>query len=197
MRLKSFLPAIAAMLFLSCSTAALAHPGHGDAVGFFHGVGHPLTGVDHMLAMLMVGLFAVQMGGRAVWRLPAAFMAFLALGSIVGLSGVTPSTVEAAIGLSVLLLGLALALQLRWSPGVATGLVVAAALVHGHAHDAEAAGGVSFAYVSGFLLSTALLHGVGIAAGLGLRRAAPDGGRRIMRIAGAATAATGALLLTY
>lgn len=197
MRLKSLLPVISGALFLSASTAAFAHPGHGDEMSLMQGLAHPLTGVDHMLAMVMVGLFAVQIGGRALWQLPATFMAAMAIGAMAGVTSISASMVELGIGLSVVLLGAVIALQARWSLVGATLLGGAVALVHGQAHGAEAAGEVSAAYVAGFLLSTALLHAAGIAGGVALHRIARDGGRVAGRITGAAAAAAGLLLIAH
>jgi len=113
---------------------AFAHPGHDETATFAQGLVHPLSGADHLLAMVMVGLFAVQMGGRALWLLPATFLAAMAAGSLAGLSGITTAATEIGIALSVAGLGAIVALQLRTPLAVATALVAAVALVHGHAH---------------------------------------------------------------
>jgi urease accessory protein len=175
-------------------SAAFAHPGHDLTATFVQGVIHPLSGIDHMLAMVMVGLFAVQLGGRALWLLPSAFLAAMVVGSLAGLSGITPSMKEVGIALSVVLLGAMIALQPPTPVTVAMALVAAVALVHGHAHGAEAQGAVSFAYVIGFLVGTAGLLLGGMLAGLCIVRVSR--GTLIARAAGVTAAGTGVLLLT-
>jgi len=191
--LRHRIPVVSAFLALLPS-AAFAHPGHDLTATFVQGVIHPLSGADHMLAMVMVGLLAVQLGGRALWLLPPTFLAAMAVGSLAGFSGITPSTIEIGIALSVVLLGAVIALGLRTPVTVATALVGAVALAHGHAHGAEAHGAVSLAYVSGFLVGTAGLLLAGMLAGLCL--AGVGRGKLITRAAGVAAAGTGALLLT-
>lgn len=173
---------------------AFAHPGHDETATFAQGLLHPLSGADHLLAMVMVGMFAVQMGGRALWLLPATFLAAMAAGSLAGLSGITTAATEIGIALSVAGLGAIVALQLRTPLAVATALVAAVALVHGHAHGAEAHGALSVAYVGGFLLGTAGLLAAGMLAGLVIP--ALNHGNLLTRTAGVAVAGTGLLLLT-
>jgi len=161
--------------------AALAHPGH-DAVGFTHGVMHPLGGLDHVLAMVAVGLYAALLGGRALWLVPATFVGAMAMGGAFGAAGVTLPYTEAGIALSVIVLGLAVALRLA---GVF-------AIFHGHAHGAEMPQDASgTAYAAGFMVATALLHGAGIAIGVAAGRL----GWRIAQAAGGAMAAAGVVLL--
>jgi urease accessory protein len=111
-----------------------------------------------------VGVFAYQRGGVSIWMLPAAFLGMMALGGLAGLSGAAlPS--ELGIALSVIALGILVALRIAPSALIAVALVGSFAVFHGHAHGAEAAGASAYAYVTGFLLGTALLHLVGIALG--------------------------------
>ncbi|RVT96395.1 HupE/UreJ family protein [Rhodovarius crocodyli] len=166
---------------------ALAHPGHG-ADGLVHGLAHPLLGLDHVLAMVLVGVMAAQLSGRALWLVPASFLLVMALGGVMGAAGVALPFVEAGIALSVIVLGAAVAFGLRAPLAVAMGLAGLFALFHGHAHGAEIpenAGGL--AYAAGFLAATALLHGLGVLAGR-LRPAA-------LRVAGGAAALAGVVLL--
>jgi urease accessory protein len=151
---------------------AFAHPGHDETATFMQGLLHPLSGADHLLAMLMVGLFAVQLGGRALWLLPSTFLAAMVAGSLAGLSGIATSATEIGIALSVVGLGAIVAFRIRTPLTVATPLVAAAALVHGHAHGAEAHGALSLAYIVGFLAATAGLLAAGMLAGLGIARIA-------------------------
>src|SRR5262249_18890060 len=140
-------------------TAAFAHPGIGDAHGFVHGFAHPLGGLDHILAMVTVGIFAWQLGGRARWLLPAAFVLALA-------AGLSVPFVELGIAVSVIVLGAIVAFARKAPVAIAVGIVGLFAIFHGHAHGTEmpldATGG---AYAAGFMLATALLHVAGIALG--------------------------------
>lgn len=176
---------------------AHAHPLHGDAAGFAGGLMHPLSGIDHLLAMVAVGIWAAQLGGSAVWKVPMAFVITMLLGAAVGLSGTGPvqieSAVEPVIAASVLVLGLVISLQLRLLPGVASLLVAAFALFHGHAHMAELPAAVStLGYVIGFALMTALLHGTGIATAYLLQRHASAA---LLRAGGVGVAGIGVWLL--
>jgi urease accessory protein len=157
-----------ALLFplLAISSSALAHPGHG-ADGFVHGFAHPFAGLDHLLAMLAVGLWAARFHGVPRWILPLAFVSFMALGG-----GLSLPMVEPMIAVSVLVLGLGAAIGSRLP--VATGAAVTAlfALYHGQAHFAEIPAGASAAgFALGMLSATALLHGAGLALALQLARA--------------------------
>lgn len=143
--------------------AALAHDGHG--AGFAAGLVHPLTGADHLLAMVAVGLWAAGLGGRAVWALPGAFVGALAAGAVAGVAGLALPGVEPGILASVMVLGALAALAVRMPMGVAVAGVAGFGLLHGLAHGAEVTG--SFApYAVGFTLTSLALH----LAGLGLGR---------------------------
>lgn len=170
------------------SPAAFAHIGN-HADGFTHGFTHPFGGLDHLLAMVAVGLWALQQGGRALYALPVTFMTSMALGFGLGLGGIDLPYTETGIALSVLALGLAIALSLK--PGLALALPITAlfALCHGYAHGAEMPEGAPvLLYAAGMLLGTGLLHGAGL---LAARYAKLP----LLRAAGAATAAAGLALL--
>lgn len=185
MRLRPSLPILSAAGLVLLPSAALAHPGHDHVASFMTGALHPLSGLDHILAMVVVGLFAVQIGGRALWALPASFIIAMALGGAAGASGGTLAFVELGIVASVALLVAMVVLRLRPSMLAAMALAGVAGLFHGHAHGAEAAGSLSALYLAGVLLSTAALQATGIAAGLVLRRVLPmDGPRLATRRAG-------------
>ena len=124
---------IAAALTL-VPTAALAHPGFGEMHGFAHGFAHPLGGLDHILAMVTVGIFAWQLGGRALWLVPAAFVAAMAAGGELALTGVPVPMVETGIAASVIVLGAIVALGIKAPLAIAMGLVGLFAIFHGHAH---------------------------------------------------------------
>ena len=155
--------AIAAM-----ATTAEAHVGApGHVHGFLNGFLHPLTGIDHILAMVAVGAFAVVLGGRALWVLPLTFMTVMLAGGILGMTGFALPAVETGIAASVLVLGTVVALQWKAPLRVATALVGFFAVFHGFAHGAEMpvdASGSSFG--AGFLVATALLHAIGMALAL-------------------------------
>lgn len=175
-----------------CSSAH-AHAGHA-ADSFASGLAHPLSGLDHLLAMVAVGLWAAQQGGRRTWLLPLCFLALMAGGAALGAAGVALPGVELGIAMSLLVLGVLIAACVRM-PAVASALLVGVlAIVHGHAHGAEIpakAGAAS--YATGFLVVTALLHAAGIGLGIALQRGAA--GPRLTHTLGAATAVAGLLLL--
>ncbi|PBC05346.1 HupE/UreJ family protein [Mesorhizobium sp. WSM3860] len=181
--------ALAAILFLAAALPAYAHVGVGTTSSFTAGFMHPLSGLDHMTVMIAVGLWAAMKGGKAVWAWPLAFVGVMVAGAALGMLQVPVPFVEPGILASVVALGLlvALAVDLPVSGGMA--IIGLFALFHGHAHGTEVpenAGGLE--YMAGFAVATALLHGIGIAAavGLGLRF------RALTRLAGAACAAVGA-----
>lgn len=174
---------------------AFGHPGHfvHPAHGFADGWAHPFHGIDHILAMLAVGLLAARAGGGALWLLPAVFLAGCAAGGLLAAAGVPGAGVEYAIALSVIAFGVLLALArgpaLRWEAGIVTLF----ALFHGHAHVAELSGPASShaAIGAGFLLASAVLIALGIAGGRLASRLAPSA----VRLGGGAIAGAGAVLL--
>ena len=171
---------------------AYAHVGVGQTSGFAHGFVHPLTGLDHIAAMVAVGLWAAQRGGRALWVVPLTFVGVMSVSGLLGALGVSVPLVEPGIVASVFVLGVLVAAAVRL-PLVASSLIVGLfAVFHGHAHGAEMPETVSgLAYGLGFVLATGLLHGCGI--GLGLL-AGRLGSPRFVRYAGGATAALGVYL---
>ncbi|MGY2051924.1 HupE/UreJ family protein [Methylobacterium sp. JK268] len=167
------LPLLAAALLL-LPQAALAHPGHGDAAGLAHGFVHPLSGADHVLAMVAVGLLAALRGGRALWALPAAFLGMMVVGGVLGASGVALPSVETGIALSIVAFGLAVAVGGGLPLAALAALVGVFAVFHGHAHGAEIPETASgLAYGAGFVAATALLHAAGIGLGLAAARVRP------------------------
>jgi len=179
---------VSAMLAMM-ATAADAHTGVGSTSGFVHGFMHPISGVDHILAMVAVGLFAVQLGGRALWLVPLSFVSMMVVGGVLGMSGVNVPFVEIGIGLSVVVLGAIVAFNWKAPTVAAMAICGLFAIFHGHAHGAEmpdSAGGASYAL--GFVLATALLHVVGIGLGITAGRYMSS---RVARIGGAAMALAG------
>ncbi len=163
---------ISATLLLAISGSAIAHPFHPIGSGFGAGFVHPFAGLDHLLAMVAVGLWAAQFGWRWLWAIPLAFVTAMLAGGVLGFAGLTLPLVEPMIAASVLALGLLIVLRihLRWA-GVL--LVAAFAIFHGVAHGTElpAAAG-ALPYAAGFVLATALLHALGLATGLQVKIAA-------------------------
>lgn len=172
-------------LSLFCGAAA-AHTG-GAAGGFSEGFLHPFLGLDHLLAMIAVGLWAVQRGGRALWAVPAAFAGATLIGGALALQGGGLPYVETGVALSVLVLGLLIAAQYRRTAAAAA-IAATFALFHGYAHGLEMAPALSsMRYVLGFVLATIFLHGVGFLAG--------SIGRRATCVAGFGIAAAGLALI--
>ena len=176
--------------------SASAHVGVGDTHGLLHGFSHPLGGIDHVLAMIAVGIFAAHLGGRALWLVPFSFVSTIAIAGLLGMAGVWLPFVEIGIGMSVVVLGLAIAFQLNLPTLAAMGLVGFFAIFHGHAHGAEMPESVSgLAYGIGFVCATALLHAVGIGLGTATRHASKEYNRRIIQVSGGAMAIAGIAIL--
>ncbi len=171
------------------SGPAAAHTFGAEGAGFAAGLSHPLLGLDHLLAMVAVGLWAAQLGGRAVWQVPAAFVLALAAGAGLAMAGVGVPAVEPGIMASVLVLGLLVAGAVRLPAPLGMAVVGLFALCHGHAHGAEMpAAAEPLLYASGFILATVALHAVGVALGLAAARLATP---LAARCAGAGVAAAG------
>lgn len=184
-------PIILGLAFFLPSLAH-AHVGVGDTVGFATGVGHPLRGVDHILAMVAVGLWAAQRPGRARWVIPATFVLVMAFAGAVGMMGILVPFAEQGIVLSVLVLGVLVAGAVRLPLLASILLVGLFAIFHGHAHGAEMPPNASgLAYGAGFVFSTALLHALGIGVALLARRL---GQARLARISGGIIALSGMYL---
>ncbi len=146
-------------------TSLFAHTSHGT-FGFSSGFTHPVLGLDHLLAMLSVGMLSAQMGGRAIWTIPATFVAFMLVGGILGMIGVPLFSVEIGIAISVLVLGLAIAADKKIPVLLAMVGVGFFALFHGHAHGEEMPSSAQpFLYALGFILGTTLIHLAGVAIG--------------------------------
>ncbi|HTS02165.1 MAG TPA: HupE/UreJ family protein [Thermoanaerobaculia bacterium] len=172
-----------ALLVLALAMApAQAHVQAGEAGGFVSGFHHPISGLDHVLAMVSVGLWGAQLGAPAMWLLPVVFPMVMAIGGFLGLVGVPLPGVEIAIALSAVLLGLAVAREARPPLAAAAALVGFFAIFHGHAHGTELPPGQSgILYSIGFVVATGLLHLTGIAIGLVHRW---PWGRAALRVAG-------------
>lgn len=180
-------------LLVAGAAPALAHTGVGHTHGFFAGITHPVGGLDHLLAMLAVGIWSAlssrgQMG--RMWVAPAAFMAAMLVGATAGYLQVPLPMVETGIALSVALLGLLILARVEVSLVVGAALAAVFAIYHGQAHGSEATGAI-LAYMAGFVIATAALHGIGVGLGLAMTRV-----RLAAPVAGTAIAAAGAYLLS-
>jgi urease accessory protein len=181
--------------------AGLAFPGQASAhiigvhgMGFAGGFMHPFTGYDHLLAMLAVGFWAARLGGRAIWMLPSAFLSSAALACLLAIGGGgSVPVMEGGIAVSLLALGMLIAMESRPGLWPAVSLVAVFGLFHGYAHGVEMPYAASpLGYAAGFLLATATLHAIGVTMGMWTLRHAP---RLWPRLAGLAVALPGLVLL--
>jgi urease accessory protein len=172
---------------------ASAHVEAGHAEGFLAGLNHPISGLDHVLAMVSVGLWGAQLGAPAIWLLPVTFPLVMAFGGFLGLLGVPLPGVEIGIAVSAILLGTMVCTQARPPLWVAATAVGFFAVFHGHAHGTELPAGQSgLLYSIGFVTTTGALHATGIAIGLVHRWA---WGRVALRAAGAVVGLGGLFFL--
>lgn len=183
-------------LFFIIATApalAFAHTGDGPHVGFLHGFSHPFSGLDHVLAMVAVGLWAAQWQGRMLWFIPMAFVAMMGLGGLLGMVSVPSILAEHGIVLSLVILGILLIRRMALQPGFSLGLIAVFALSHGYAHGNEMPSDISLlGYASGFMSATVLLHLIGIGLALLLRN---RGSINWLRFSGIMVSGYGGLLL--
>ena len=180
-------------LLLLCAQPAFAHPQKGEAAGFLTGFRHPISGLDHVLAMVAVGLWGAQLGAPAIWLLPVAFPLVMAFGGMLGLMGVPIPGIEYGIALSAILLGAAVMFEYRPPLGLAAALVGFFAIFHGHAHGTELPPGQSaLLYSMGFVVATGCLHAVGIGIGAVHRW---RWGQSLLRFAGGLVAMGGAFFM--
>jgi urease accessory protein len=187
--------AIISIAIYLITTPARAHFGHDAAefsgINFLNGLLHPLTGVDHLAAMLAVGLWSA-LTARRLWTAPLAFAAMLLVGALLGLSGMALPALEPMMAASLLVLGLLVALRARLPAAAAAALVGGFAVFHGVAHGTELAGASApWAPLVGMLITTVALHAAGLALGLSLRHRSPVGSR----LAGVAVTLLGGVLL--
>lgn len=189
---RRFLIAMLAVLLLAHTRWASAHEGDPTG-GFLSGFTHPMFGLDHVLAMVAVGLWGAQLGPPALWLLPVAFPLVMAVGGFLGLIGVEIPGVEIGVAVSAIVLGAMVFLQARPRLSVALFLVALFAIFHGYAHGAELPPGDSgILYSIGFVIGTGLLHAGGISLGLIHRW---NWGKRVVQLAGILIAAGGCYFL--
>ncbi len=194
MRLKLSL----ATLFAIIAAPAFAHTGH-DVLGFSSGFFHPILGLDHVIVMLAVGLWAAFQGRPALYLLPVVFLLVMVVGGYLGISGVQLPYVEPVIAVSGVVLGLLVALYVKPALWISALIVAVFALFHGNAHGAELpAASNAFGYTAGFVVATALLHLTGFGfAGIGFERSvSAKSGEYVARAVGVVIALTGAAFLT-
>jgi urease accessory protein len=182
-------------LTLMPMTVAQAHTQAGETNGFLSGLQHPLSGLDHIVAMVSVGLWGAQLGRPAIWALPVTFPMVMAVGGFLGLVGIPLPGVEIGIAASAILLGTAVLVEARPPLAIAAGLVGLFAIFHGYAHGAELPLGESSAlYSLGFIVATGFLHACGILIGLIHRW---TWGQMTLRATGALVLATGGFFLWH
>jgi urease accessory protein len=188
--------AAAASLLAAGTLPALAHLDPAEHGSFMAGVSHPVFGLDHILAMVAVGLWAALLAQtesrRALWLVPAAFVGTMIVGFMAAMVGAPLPFVEPVILASVVVIGLLATVALNVPTAIAMAMVGFFAFFHGHAHGGEIGEAGAGAYALGFAIATAVLHAAGVALGLGLGRAfGGEVGRAVTRLAGGATALGG------
>jgi urease accessory protein len=193
MQTNTLLTRTALTILVGCvlPVAAFAHP-EGHAAGFAQGFAHPFGGLDHLLAMIAVGMLAMRFTSARRWLLPACFLSAVVAGGALGYANVPLPYVEPAIALSLIVFGLCIATIHAPQCGLTAAVVALFALFHGHAHGTEMGAGSFTAYGAGFVLATAVLHAAGIALAT---LAASQALRPQLRFAGGTIAVTGVLLL--
>jgi urease accessory protein len=181
------------LLAVVAPATAHAHARSGEAIGLVSGLQHPLSGLDHVLAMIAVGLWGAQLGAPAIWLLPVTFPMVMAFGGMLGLVGVKLPGIEIGIACSAIALGVAVFLELRPSLWAAALLVGFFAIFHGHAHGTELPPGADgLLYSIGFVVATGTLHALGVTIGLLHRWPV---GQTVLRAAGAVVALAGVAFL--
>ncbi|WP_417726625.1 HupE/UreJ family protein [Roseovarius sp.] len=183
-----------APLMILLATPAAAHLPEGEYGSFLAGVTHPLFGLDHVLAMIAVGLWAAQIGGRALWAVPSAFVLSMLVGFLVALTGLSLPLVEPMILASIMVLGLVVAFALRPVPGLAMAAVAVFALFHGHAHGGELGQAQALHFGAGFAIATAVLHAAGLLIAFAAARETRHTSALPLRLMGGATALAGAYI---
>lgn len=193
MNRDNFTRSLMALILLLAVQPLAAHTTGGAIGGLGSGLGHPLFGIDHLLAMLAVGVWAYQLGGSAMWKVPLVFVLTLLVGANLGLASISLPFIEPMIAASLMVLGLIIAMKWRVVPLLASMIVGVFALFHGFAHGVEMPLAASpMAYITGFTLATILLHGLGAVLAYGFQQSSQV---VLMRAGGVGLAGTGLLLL--
>lgn len=191
--MRALIGVVAGAMTMATGGVAEAHTFGLEGASLVHGLMHPIVGVDHVLAMIAVGLWAAQLGGRALWSMPLAFVGMMTLGGLAAMGGLQLPGIESGVVGSLLIVGALVAGAVRLPAEAGAAIVGFLALFHGYAHGAEMPVAASAAlYASGFALGTVLLHGIGVLVGLSLRHSVA---RWLVRAGGAGVAAAGLVLL--
>jgi urease accessory protein len=178
-------------MLAAMAAPAFAHFNPAEHGSFLAGLGHPFSGADHVLAMVAVGLWAAQTGGRAKWIVPSTFVAMMAVGFLLAMNAIHLPFVEPGILASVVGLGLLVALAVKVPVPASAAVVGVFALFHGHAHGGELGAATPLSFAIGFVIATAVLHAIG----LGLGMAIASGRPVVARALGAFTALGGGYLI--
>jgi urease accessory protein len=195
---KLYVQKITFLLLTILPAVAFAHS-ESSGNGFISGLAHPIFGLDHLLAMLGVGIVSAQYGGRLIWLVPALFVAFMVIGGILGANGIGLPFVELGIALSVLVLGICIMLAnnqrfMSWLVPTTIAFVIVFGSLHGHAHGVEMPGSANPVFYSfGFIVSTSLIHLVGVLIGHFLSNY--EGFKKFSTILGALFASAGCFIL--
>ncbi len=183
-------------LIILTASPAFAHTGATEVSGFVAGFSHPIGGLDHLLAMVAVGILATQMGGKSLWMLPLSFVATMLIGGIIAMSGLDLPLVETGIVGSVIIFGGVIALGRSLPVPAACALTGLLALFHGHAHGSEMPLNAGAAeYALGFIVATSLLHAIGIGASIATVKTINEFAPLGLRLSGGAIAVAGLLLI--
>jgi urease accessory protein len=181
------------LVLLLLPDSASAHVQGSDAVGFVTGLLHPVSGLDHVLALIAVGLWGAQLGQPAVWLLPVTFPMVMAFGGMLALIGIPLPGIEVGIAASAIILGIAVLREARPRLAVAAFVIALFAIFHGHAHGTELPEGENgLVYSMGFVIATGSLHATGVCIGLVHRW---SWGQRVLRLVGGCVAVAGLLFM--
>lgn len=191
MKLSPMITSSATLLSLLVAVPAMAHTGHDSATGLLAGLGHPFSGLDHMLAMLTIGFWAAMQKRPQQITIPATFMLFLGVGFFLAVNGMVLPLIEHTIALSLLICGLIIATATRLPASVSLILTALFACAHGQAHGVEVAAGSILLFATGFMTSSAVLH----LTGMGIFKASRQLTPLLANIAGAGIAGMGSYLL--
>ena len=194
--MRRTIPTMFAAAFVLAPTAAFAHAGHGDPSGLMNGFTHPLNGIDHVLAMVAVGVLAARLSGRALWLVPLSFVGIMTAGGALGMAGILVPFAEIGVALSVVVLGLAIAFPFPLQTLATVALAGLFALFHGQVHGAEIPAAASgLYYTTGFIGATILLQATGIGLGLLFASKTRRLGNRVVQTGGGGMALFGAAIL--
>jgi urease accessory protein len=193
---KSKIFGLATLFMVTAVSGAQAHVGADSVHGIASGFVHPIGGLDHVLAMIAVGVLAAQQGGKALWLIPLSFVSMMIVGGVLGFTGIDVPFVEQGISGSIIILGFVVALGRTMPLGIAIAMVGMLSIFHGHAHGTEMPVDASgFLYGIGFAIATTVLHVCGIGAAASLQKLMRHSAPVLVRLGGGAVAAAGMAML--